>query len=113
MSKFNSPKASFVAGRSSNNHVTHESVPSCLRHGSVAGILEDAQNLAVFLGEVVDNMFASDFSPSNGFRMGMSLTFSLLQDKLDIAIGRRAFPFVEHGASAVLWNPEQGENADE
>ena len=33
--------------------VDAKSVPSCLRHDSKAGILEDAQNLAAFLEEAV------------------------------------------------------------
>ena len=36
--------------------VDAESVPSCLRHDTKAGILEDAQNLAVFLEEAVSNL---------------------------------------------------------
>lgn len=93
--------------------VAPASVPSCLRHDSAEGVLEDARNLAAFLEEAMDGMFASDFCPSNGSRMGMSLTFSLLQDKLNIALGNLAFPLVEHGADAVLWNPEQREGGDE
>ena len=50
--------------------VDAESVPSCLRHDTKAGILEDAQNLAVFLEEAVSNTFAADSEPSVGFRIG-------------------------------------------
>lgn len=56
--------------------------------------LEDAQNLAVFLGEAVADTFASGSEPSIGFRMGLALAFSLLQDKLRIASGELPFPRV-------------------
>ena len=86
--------------------VDAESVPSCLRHNTKAGILEDAQNLAVFLEEAVSNTFAADSEPSVGFRIGLSLTFSLLQDKLRIACGELPFPLstlFPDEADGVLW----------
>ena len=55
--------------------VDAESVPSCLRHDTKAGILEDAQNLAVFLEEAVSNTFAADSEPSVGFRIGLHSAF--------------------------------------
>ena len=92
--------------------VDAKSVPSCLRHDSKAGILEDAQNLAAFLEEAVSNTFAADSEPSVEFRMGLSLAFSLLQDKLRIACGELPFPLstlFPDEADGVLWNPNAGD----
>ena len=92
--------------------VDAESVPSCLRHDTKAGILEDAQNLAVFLEEAVSNTFAADSEPSVGFRIG----FSLLQDKLRIACGELSFPLstlFPDEADGVLWiEPKENGHAD-
>lgn len=95
--------------------VDAKSVSSCLRHDTKAGILEDAQNLAVFLEEAVANTFAAESEPSAGFRMGLALTFSLLQDKLMIARGELAFPLstlFPDEADGVLWKPEPKDSAD-
>lgn len=95
--------------------VDAKSVPSCLRHDAEVGILEDAQNLAVFLEEAVANTFAAESEPSAGFRMGLALTFSLLHDKLMIARGELAFPLstlFSDETDGVLWKPEPKEATD-
>lgn len=77
--------------------------------------LEDAQNLAAFFGEAVADTFASGSEPSIGIRMGLALTFSLLQDKLMIARDELALPLstlFPDEADGVLWKPESKESAD-
>ncbi len=96
--------------------VDAESIPSCLRHNTKAEILEDAQNLAVFLEEVMDNACAADFTPSNGFRMGLSLAFGLLQDKLAIAREELAFPlcklFPDEAGGVLRIEPKEAAHAE-
>ena len=96
--------------------VDAESIPSCLRHNTKAEILEDAQNLAVFLEEVMDTACAADFTPSNGFRMGLSLAFGLLQDKLAIAREELAFPlcklFPDEAGGVLRIEPKEAAHAE-
>lgn len=96
--------------------VDAESIPSCLRHNTKAEILEDAQNLAVFLEEAVSNTFAADPEPSVGFRIGLSLTFSLLQDKLAIAREELAFPlcklFPDEADGVLRIEPKEAAHAE-
>ena len=96
--------------------VDAESIPSCLRHNTKAEILEDAQNLAVFLEGAVSNTFAADSEPSVGFRIGLSLTFSLLQDKLRIACGELPFPlstlFPEEADGVLRIEPKEAAHAE-
>lgn len=96
--------------------VDAESIPSCLRHNTKAEILEDAQNLAVFLEDAVSNTFAAESEPSVGFRIGLSLTFSLLQDKLAIAREELAFPlstlFPDKADGVLRIEPKEAAHAE-
>lgn len=96
--------------------VDAESIPSCLRHNTKAEILEDAQNLAVFLEDAVSNTFAAESEPSVGFRIGLSLTFSLLQDKLAIAREELAFPlstlFPDEADGVLRIEPKEAAHAE-
>ena len=88
------------------------SIPRSLRHVSPHSALEDAACLAMFLRNVVGDMFAQDGNglPSDESNMGLALCFDLLLDKIAIAGGELSFPLagLPHERDLPpLWDPER------
>ena len=69
-----------------------------------------------YLEEAVSNTFAAESEPSIGFRMGLALTFGLLQDKLRIARGELPFPlstlFPDEAGGELWMEPKEIAHAD-
>ena len=98
-------------------YVKPSSVPQCLRHTHPCSALEEAQALAAFLKDAVTGIIEGASEPSKNCDYGMTLCFSLLQDKLAIASGELAFPLIattDEETWRTLWNPNVGgEHGDE
>lgn len=99
--------------RKTSASVRLSSVPRCLRHGVTNCALDDAGELAAFLQNAVDALFAEgDSLPDGGGRRGLSLCFDLLRDKIAIASGELNFPTCGHPHEKdlpPLWTqPETG-----
>lgn len=98
--------------------VRMSSVPRCLRHAYDAAPLEDAGYLTAFLHLVCESMASnSDGLPDDDVAMGLSLTFDLLRDKIDIALGTLPFPRCDAAADELtlppLWKEQGGGGDDE
>lgn len=68
-----------------------DSLPVSLLHHSPVTALEDARALTVFLQGV-----CAENSVPTGGNEGLLLVLELLQDKLEIGMGRYRFPFLSH-----------------
>ena len=80
-----------------------KSLPASLRHLSPVDALEEARALTVFLRGVCAEDVILD-----GGNEGLVLVLGLLQDKLEIGMGRYHFPFLSHDddASALVGRGE-------
>ena len=79
--------------------VSVDSLPVTMRHHAHSAALEDARALIVFLQGVC----AENAVPTGG-NEGLLLVLELLQDKLEIGMGRYRFPFLSHedGAPSLV-----------
>ena len=97
--------------------VRMSSVPRCLRHTYDKAPLEEAGYLTAFLHRACESMARnSDGLPDDDVAMGLSLTFDLLRDKIDIAL--EALPFPQCDATndfslPPLWKEQGGGGDDE
>ena len=96
--------------------VRMSSVPRCLRHTYDTAPLEDAGYLAAFLHRACELMASEANEPSDDVATGLSLTFDLLRDKINIAL--EALPFPQCDATndfslPPLWKDQREGDADE
>ena len=77
-------------------------IPCCLRHGYESEALEDAKALAIFLGDMAASFMLRQDMPADGntYARGVQLCFDLLNDKLAICSGERAWPLATCGHNA-------------
>ena len=76
--------------------VSADSLPMSLRHIDPGSALEDARALVLFLQDVFE---VENPSESRGSE-GLALVLYLIQDKLEIGMGRNKFPFISHKDNA-------------
>ena len=97
--------------------VRMSSVPRCLRHSYDTAPLEDAGYLAAFLHRACESMaMNSDGLPDDDVAMGLSLTFDLLRDKINIALEVLPFPQCDATndfSSPPLWEAREEGGDDE
>ena len=96
--------------------VRMSSVPRCLRHTYDKAPLEDAGYLTAFLHRACELMASNANEPSDDVAMGLSLTFDLLRDKIDIALETLPFPQCDATndfSLPPLWKEQRGGGDDE
>jgi hypothetical protein len=72
--------------------VSTDSLPMSLRHIDPGSALEDARALVLFLWDAFEVEKPSESSGN----AGLLLVLNLIQDKLEIGMGRNKFPFISH-----------------
>lgn len=89
-----------------NTHPTKvqtESLPWSLRHGcGTTDIIRDARDIAAFLHDATLSEEYGNTSNMGDTMNGLRLCYSLLIDKLDIAIGDYKFPTAGSSEDAAL-----------
>lgn len=84
--------------------VQTSSLPWCLRHGcGTTEIIREARDIAVFLHDASLSEEYGNRSNMGDAMNGLRLCYSLLIDKLDIAIGDYKFPVAGNSGDPVLF----------